>query len=111
MLQKSNGFFLVEQLLSLSTLLVICLFFLPKWLSLSEQAEELQKEKQAISILFEELNSHLGNEAAFVNHLIFLNGQKYEVVWREDSITGEKEVCVQLDAQDKDKKAFCEPLQ
>lgn len=80
-------------------------------MSLNEQAEELQKEKQAMSILFDELNSHIGNKATFANQTIVLNGQKYEVVWEESSISSGKEVCVQFEANDKDKNTICEPLE
>lgn len=93
MLLKNDGLVLAELLLSLSSLLMIGLFFTPLLIDLNTQTRNLMVEKQANQFLYEELQTYLVNPLAIQNHSTRMNGIDYQITWR-DIDTGKKEVCV-----------------
>ncbi|MGG5255072.1 hypothetical protein ACQYAD_16695 [Neobacillus sp. SM06] len=97
MLRKSNGFFLIELLLSLSALLMLALFFVPLLADLNAQSQQLERESLAEQLLFEELNALMINGTPSLNHSIFRNGNEYKITWGSSSPGNQKEVCVTLE--------------
>lgn len=95
MLRNNNGFFLLELLLSLSALLMICLFFIPLFIDIRAQSRTLEIEKKARQIMFEELQAKLVDNPVFVNYSINHNSIEYQINWTENSKS--KEVCVRVD--------------
>ncbi|WP_335444576.1 competence type IV pilus minor pilin ComGE [Neobacillus drentensis] len=95
MLRKNNGFFLLELLLSLSALLMICLFLIPLLIDIRAQARTLEIEKKARQIMFEELQAKLNNNPVFLNYSVNHNSIEYKINWTENSQY--KEVCVRVD--------------
>jgi competence protein ComGE len=97
MLLKNNGFILAELLLSLSALLMICLFFTPILIDLSKQSKKLQIEKQAHQLLFEELQSFIINDQPSQDHSTVQNGIAYQILWSSTDIPEQRKVCVKID--------------
>lgn len=94
MLSKNNGFFLLELLFSLSVWLMLGLFFVPLLMDLKNQSQQLEINKKANQLLFEELHAKLIDDHVYSGYSIFAKGRKYQIIWRE--ATGEKEVCVSV---------------
>lgn len=97
MLSKNEGFFLLELLLSLSTLLMLSLFFVPLFVDLAKQSKQLEIDQQAEQFIYEELKASLINERIFPDHSIFLNGIKYMIIWKNQEVAGYQEVCVKVE--------------
>ncbi|MGG3469982.1 competence type IV pilus minor pilin ComGE [Neobacillus pocheonensis] len=97
MLRKNNGFFLLELLLSLSALLMVCLFLIPLVIEMRDQTRTLEIEKKARQIMFEELQAKLTNNQPLTNYSVNLNNINYKISWT-DSIQP-KEVCVSVDKE------------
>lgn len=95
MLVKNNGFFLLELLLSLSVWFMIGLFFVPLLMDLTNQSKELELDKKAKQLLFEELHAKLIDESINSSYSIFDNGHEYKIYWNE--IAGQTEVCVTIE--------------
>ncbi|XJZ26205.1 hypothetical protein ACF5W4_12480 [Bacillota bacterium Lsc_1132] len=104
MLQKNSGFFLIELLLSLSVLLMLSLFFVPLFVDLTRQSQQLELEKHAEQLLFEELQASIINGSPSPDHSIFLNGIEYKLTWINRDPEGVQEVCVKLE---KSQKTIC----
>lgn len=96
MLWKSDGYFLLELLLSLSVWFMIGMFFMPLLIELSSQSEQLVRDKKAVQFLFEELQANFTEDRTNSNYSIFHNGTEYKIFWNRQSI-GQKEVCVKVD--------------
>ncbi len=97
MLRKSNGFFLIELLLSLSALLMLALFFVPLLADLNTQSQQLERESLAEQLLYEELNALIINGIPSPSHSIFRNGNEYKITWASSPSDNQKEVCVTLE--------------
>jgi competence protein ComGE len=99
MLSKNEGFFLLELLLSLSALLMLCLFFMPLLMDVSNQSHRLASEKKAKQLVFEELQANLLEDRTSHNYSKFLNGTEYKIYWNQSPVNGQKEVCVEVGEQ------------
>lgn len=97
MLRKSDGFILSELLLSLSCFLMLCLFFIPLINDLKFQYRNLEVEKEANQLLFEELQSVIVSPLSSQNHTTMINGVEYQINLRETYDSGKKEVCIRVE--------------
>lgn len=96
MLKSTKGYFLLELLLSLSALLMLCLYLLPLIIELREQSHQLELESRVRQIMFEELQTKLINKGKFTNYSSIQNGVEYKIIWK-DREADQKEVCVRID--------------
>jgi competence protein ComGE len=96
MLRSTKGYFLLELLLSLSALLMLCLYLLPLIIELREQSHQLELENRVRQIMFEELQAKLINKGTFTNYSSIQNGVEYKIIWK-DRGADQKEVCVRID--------------
>jgi competence protein ComGE len=94
---KNNGFILAELILSLSALFMICLFLAPILFDLSQQSKQLQVEKYATQLLFEELQSLIINNQPSQNHSTVQNGIEYQIFWNSTDIPEQRKVCVKVE--------------
>jgi competence protein ComGE len=97
MLWKNDGFFLLELLLSLSAWFMLGMFFIPLLMDLSNQSQQLVRDKKAVQLLFEELQANLTEDRTNSNYSLFHNGREYKVYWNQSSSIGQKEVCVSVE--------------
>lgn len=97
MLWKSDGFFLLELLLSLSAWFMMGMFFLPLLMDLSKQSQQLVRDNKAEQFLFEELQANLTEDRINSNYSILHNGTEYMIYWNQSSGIAGKEVCVKVD--------------
>lgn len=97
MLLKNDGFFLLELLLSLSAWFMLGMFFMPILIELSNQSQQLVRDKKAVLFLFEELQANLTEDRTNSNYSIFHNGTEYKIYWKQSSVIGQKEVCVKVE--------------
>jgi competence protein ComGE len=97
MLRRSKGFFLLELLLSLSAILMLSLFLLPLLIELRDQSRQLELEKNARQIMFEELQSKVNSNGTFSNYSSIQNGVEYKISWKNTGLYDKKEVCVRID--------------
>jgi type II secretory pathway pseudopilin PulG len=96
MLRSTKGYFLLELLLSLSALLMLCLYLLPLLLELREQSQQLDLENRARQIMFEELQAKLISKETFSGYSFIQNGVEYKITWK-DTGADQKEVCVRIE--------------
>lgn len=101
MWSKTSGYFLIELLLSLSTLLMIAMFFVPIAFQLSQQLQQIQVQKQANQLLYEELEAYLAGNHAMVNHSVLLQSREYIITWQGNEVLASLEVCVYVEKKDK----------
>lgn len=94
---SNRGFFLLELLLSLSALLMICLFFIPLLIDLRSQSAKLEVETMARQLVYEELQASLHHNRTDANYTVIQNGIGYHLYWTDSGITGLKEVCVEVE--------------
>ncbi|WHX99294.1 hypothetical protein [Neobacillus sp. DY30] len=94
MLRKSDGFFLLELLLSLSAWFMMGMFFMPLLMDLFKQPQQHIRDKMAEQFLFEELQANLTEDRTNSNYSIFHNGTEYKVNWNYSSGYRGKVVCV-----------------
>ncbi len=97
MLLKNNGFIMAELILSLSAMLMICLFFTPLLIDLVKQSNQLQIEKHANQLLFEELHSLIINNQPSQDHSTIHNGIEYQINWSATDIPEQRKVCVKVE--------------
>lgn len=97
MLWKNDGFFLLELLLSLSALFMICIFFIPLLLDLTNQSQQLARNKKVKQFLYEELQANLSADWSNSSYSVFHNRIEYKVYWKQSSLYEQKEVCVKVD--------------
>ncbi|MDQ1001526.1 competence protein ComGE [Neobacillus niacini] len=97
MLWKNDGFFLLELLLSLSAWFMMGMFFMPLLMELSNQSQQLVRDKKAVQFLYEELQANLTEDRTNSNYSILHNGTEYKIYWNQSSGTGQKEVCVKIE--------------
>lgn len=97
MLLKNKGFFLLELLLSLSAWLLIGLFLLPLLIDLTNQYKQLEVDKYARQLLYEELQAKLIDGQSYESYSVFLNGKEFKINWRDSSDPSSKEVCVKVE--------------
>jgi competence protein ComGE len=97
MLWKNDGFFLLELLLSLSALFMLCIFFIPLLLDLTNQSQQLVRNKKAKQFLYEELQANLSPGWLNSSYSVFHNGTEYKIYWIQSSVYGQKEACVRVD--------------
>jgi competence protein ComGE len=97
MLRSNKGYFLLELLLSLSTMLMLSLFLLPLLAELRDQSRKLEIEKSAERIMYEELNAKIIDGRTFTNYSIKKNNIEYKIIWENPNQAGQKEVCVKVE--------------
>ncbi|MEH6906552.1 hypothetical protein [Neobacillus drentensis] len=96
MLRSIKGFFLLELLLSLSAWLMLSLFCLPLLIELRDQSRQLELERKARQLMYEELQTQLINKS-FSNYTSILNGVEYQIIWKNNETVGQKEVCARIE--------------
>lgn len=97
MLRSFKGYFLLELLLSLSTLFMICLFLLPLLMELKDQSRKLEIEKTAQKFMYEELKAKIIDNRTFSDYTIKENNIEYKITWMNPNPAGQKEVCVKVE--------------
>ena len=97
MFWKSEGFFLLDLLLSLTVWFMLGLFFMPLLMDLYNQSQQLVRHKMAVQFLFEELQANLAEDRIKSNYSIFHNGIEYMVYWNQTTGIEQKEVCVKVE--------------
>lgn len=97
MLPNNKGFFLLDLLLSLSALLMICLFFIPLLMDIRRQSTQLEADTKARQLVYEELQASLYSTQAAVNYTVIQNGVLYHIFWRDSEYPGKKEVCIKIE--------------
>lgn len=93
MLYKTNGFFLIELLLSLSIWMVLTLFLLPMFIQVSKQSLNTQYSREASKILYDSLQEVVFT-GAIKDHLTVQRKGKLFTVTEEAS---KNEVCVRYE--------------
>ncbi len=104
MLYKTNGFFLVELLLSLSIWLVITLFLLPMFIQVSKQSLNTQYSREASKLLYDSLQETLFT-GLFKDQLTVERKGKSFTVTKEVS---KNEVCVKYENAFKKEVLICD---
>ena len=97
MLRSNKGYFLLELLLSLSTMLMICLFLLPLLMEVREQLRKVEIAKTAQRLMYEELKARIIDGRTFSNYTIRENNIDYNIIWKNPNQTGQREVCVRVE--------------
>jgi competence protein ComGE len=97
MLLKSNGYFLLELLLSLSAFLMIGLVFVPLLSDIVSHSRQLEVEKKITQLLYQELHANLYNNTYDMRYSVTENGLVFRIYWIETSDPDKKEVCVSFD--------------
>ncbi|WP_371321645.1 competence type IV pilus minor pilin ComGE [Robertmurraya korlensis] len=104
MLFKTNGFFLVELLLSLSVWLVLTLFLLPMFIQVSKQSLNTQYSREASKILYDSLQEVMFTGSIKDQLTIQRKGKSYTVT---KEVT-KNEVCVSYDNSFKKEVLICD---
>ncbi|MEK3991165.1 MULTISPECIES: competence type IV pilus minor pilin ComGE [Robertmurraya] len=104
MLYKTNGFFLVELLLSLSIWLVITLFLLPMFIQVSKQSLNTQYSREASKLLYDSLQEAMFT-GLFIDQLTVERKGKSFTVTKEVS---KNEVCVKYENAFKKEVLLCD---
>ncbi|MEH7309263.1 hypothetical protein [Neobacillus drentensis] len=97
MLRNTNGYFLLELLLSLSALLILSMFLLPLLTELREQSRQLELERKARQLMYEVLQMNLVSNQPTVNSTTIQNGVEYQILWKDSESPNQKEVCVRVE--------------
>ncbi|MEH7417693.1 competence type IV pilus minor pilin ComGE [Neobacillus drentensis] len=97
MLQNNKGYFLLELLLSLSTMLMICLFLLPLLMEVRDQTSKLEVMRTAQRFMYQELNAKIIDSRSFSNYTLIQNNIEYKIIWTDTNSAGQKEVCVKVE--------------
>ncbi|WP_040208033.1 competence type IV pilus minor pilin ComGE [Neobacillus jeddahensis] len=97
MLRSNNGFFLLELLLSLSALLLLSLYLLPLLMELRAESQQLEINKTAQRIMFEELQAKVIDNQAYTDYTIIQNRIVYKIIWIDSGLDSKKEVCVKVE--------------
>ena len=97
MLRSNRGFFLLELLLSLSALLMLSLYLLPLLMELRDQSRQLEIEKSARKLMYEELQAKLIDSQTWNSYTIIRNKVEYKIIWNDTEPTGQKVVCVKVE--------------
>ncbi|PLS01746.1 competence type IV pilus minor pilin ComGE [Neobacillus cucumis] len=97
MLQSNKGYFLLELLLSLSTMLMLSLFLLPLVREMKDQSKKIEIENTAQKFMYEELKAKIIDGSTFSDYTINQNNVKYKIIWLNPNSTGQKEVCVKVE--------------
>lgn len=111
MYRKSEGFFLIELLLSFSALLLVSLFLIPDLIFLRDQARQTQIEKEAYQLLYEELKEKISVGGPFNNYSLDKRGTRFTITWSDRPEIGKKEVCVQVEGTKFSEGKVCELLE
>ncbi|WP_318508426.1 hypothetical protein [Bacillus sp. T3] len=105
MLQRNNGYFLAELLLSLATWLLLTGFMLPMVMLVWGQSAQLQLENTATHLLYDALERHVVEGVSTEGQLVHLNGTVYEIRWSGE--TSDIKVCVEYDYGQSVPKQIC----
>ncbi|MEH7548985.1 MULTISPECIES: competence type IV pilus minor pilin ComGE [Bacillaceae] len=97
MLRSNKGYFLLELLLSLSTMLMICLFLLPLLMELRDQTRKLEIERTAQRFLYQELKAKIIDSRTLSNYTLIQNNIEYKIIWANTNPADQKEVCVKVE--------------
>ncbi len=95
--KNKKGFFLLELLLSLSAWFMLCLFMIPLLMDVKNQGQQLEVSKKAEQLLYEELQAKIMNSENPVNYSVIHRGIEYKIIWRDQSLPNQKEVCVKVE--------------
>ncbi|MBL4951419.1 hypothetical protein JK635_04080 [Neobacillus sp. YIM B02564] len=104
MLKNNKGFFLLELLLSLAAVFMIGIYLIPLFIDLREQSINLEMEKKARQIMYEELQAKLNDSQAYTSGSLSQNGVNYQIHWNDRNENGLKEVCVSADGKTRHSK-------
>lgn len=73
---------------------MLCLFLLPILMEINSQTEQVKISKKAEQLKFEELEAKLNGSLSYSSYSVMDSGVEYQVYWKDDVLTGNKEVCV-----------------
>ncbi len=104
MLYKTNGFFLVELLLSLSIWLVLTLFLLPMFIQVSKQSLNTQYSREASKILYDSLQESMFTGVIKDHLTVQRKGRSFTLI-KEVS---KNEVCVSYENAYKEEVLLCD---
>lgn len=76
---------------------MICLFFAPIVIDLTNQSAKLRIENQAQQFLYGELDSFLITGQTSADYTISKNGAIYHIHWQNKEDSLQKEVCVRIE--------------
>ncbi|MGS2776064.1 competence type IV pilus minor pilin ComGE [Robertmurraya sp. GLU-23] len=107
MLYKTNGFFLVELLLSLSIWLVLTLFLLPMYIQVSKQSLNNQYSREASKILYDSLQEAMFTGVIKDQLTVQRKGKSFTLI-KEVS---KNEVCVSYENSFKKEVLICDSFQ
>lgn len=105
MLQRNDGYFLAELLLSLSSWLLMTGLMLPMVMFVWEQSAQLQLDNTATHLLYDALESHIVEGVSTEGKLVHLNGTVYEIRWSGEM--SDTKVCVEYDVGQSVPKQIC----
>lgn len=78
------------------------LFFVPLLMDLKNQSQQLEIDKKASQLLYEELHTKLIDDHLYSNYSVFDKDREYKIDWHEAA--GQKEVCVSVRGSSSQKK-------
>jgi competence protein ComGE len=107
MLYKSNGFFLVELLLSLSVWLILTLFLLPMYIQVSKQSLNTQYSREATKLLYDSLQEAILTGNVQDGLTVQRKGKSFTVT----KVMSGQEVCVRYEDAFKKETLICDILQ
>ncbi|WNS74215.1 hypothetical protein RRV45_14990 [Bacillus sp. DTU_2020_1000418_1_SI_GHA_SEK_038] len=108
MLQKNEGFFLPEMLLTLSAWLVSTTIFIPLIMNLMDQSVQLRQEFDSTKALYETLLKAQKEDLQPQSELITINQTVYEIYEGTSGGNAEQEVCVKYEDVFKKLQTKCE---
>lgn len=73
------------------------LYFVPLMIDLANQSKQLEIDKKANQLLFEELHAKLIDDSSFSSYSIYHNRLEYKIYWHESHVTNQQEVCVTVE--------------
>lgn len=62
---------------------MVCLFFIPLLIDLKSQSQQLEVDKKANQLLYEELQANLIDNVILTSYSISHNGLEYKINWRD----------------------------
>lgn len=109
MLRNHKGFFLVELLLSLSIWLLMTLSLLPIYTQVTKQSLDLQREEEAVRIMYEALQGYL-LEGKLENGEVHRGSHIFSISWQMGAFEPQG-VCVSYEDVFEETKQKCERLE
>lgn len=84
MLKNSNGFSMVETLVSFSIVITVLGTLIPNIVLLHSERKDLELKREALALLHDNVQEHLYDDVALMNKSIDLLGTRFEINWTEE---------------------------